>query len=155
MVRLYSVCIELSPTPSLFSLPTLRTPWAASALSAASLDMQKLDQFLHSSQVSGESFSSIIRACFCELLHSSVGLLFLWSADVIRKGAPNGLEGALGTSPFFKSSNSYTFNGVGASALLLLSSLPRITKGPVPIVLAATSSAAGVYYGTKVYNLRS
>ncbi|KAG2141258.1 transmembrane proteins 14C-domain-containing protein [Suillus clintonianus] len=67
-----------------------------------------------------------------------VGLLFLWSADVIRKGAPNGLEGAL-----------------GASALLLLSSLPRITKGPVPLVLAATSSAAGVYYGTKVYNLRN
>ena len=44
---------------------------------------------------------------------------------------------------------------VGASALLLLSSLPRIAKGPVPVVLAATSSAAGVYYGTKVYNLRS
>ncbi|KAG1792636.1 transmembrane proteins 14C-domain-containing protein [Suillus plorans] len=67
-----------------------------------------------------------------------VGLLFLWSAEVIRKGAPNGLEVAL-----------------GASALLLLSSLPRITKGPVPLVLAATSSAAGVYYGTKVYNLRN
>lgn len=44
---------------------------------------------------------------------------------------------------------------VGASAILLLSSLPRITKGPVPLVLAAASSAAGVYYGTKVYNLRS
>ncbi|KAJ8590133.1 hypothetical protein M405DRAFT_851865 [Rhizopogon salebrosus TDB-379] len=67
-----------------------------------------------------------------------VGLLFLWSADAIRKGSPNGLEGAL-----------------GASALLLLSSLPRLAKGPVPAVLAATSSAAGVYYGTKVYNLRS
>ncbi|KAG1726088.1 transmembrane proteins 14C-domain-containing protein [Suillus paluster] len=70
-----------------------------------------------------------------------VGLLFLWSADAIRKGSPNGLEGALVP--------------LGASALLLLSSLPRIAKGPVPIVLAATSSAAGVYYGTKVYNLRN
>ena len=27
---------------------------------------------------------------------SSVGLLFLWSADSIRKGTPNGLEGAFG-----------------------------------------------------------
>jgi uncharacterized membrane protein (UPF0136 family) len=117
--------------------------------------MQKPDRFLHSSLVSGESIFSNTKACVCEFIYSSVGLLFLWSADVIRKGAPNGLEGALGTLPSLKSSNSYAFNDVGASALLLLSSLPRITKGPVPIVLAATSSAAGVYYGTKVYNLRS
>lgn len=30
----------------------------------------------------------------------SVGLLYLWSADAIRKGAPNGLEGALGEFEF-------------------------------------------------------
>ena len=42
----------------------------------------------------------------------------------------------------------------GASALLFLSSLPRVTKGPVPIALAVTSAAAGFYYGKTVYNLR-
>ena len=43
---------------------------------------------------------------------------------------------------------------IGASAVLLLSSLPRIKKGPVPVMLAATSSAAGAYYGKTLYNLR-
>ncbi|PFH51949.1 hypothetical protein AMATHDRAFT_74638 [Amanita thiersii Skay4041] len=66
-----------------------------------------------------------------------VGLLYLWSADSIRKGAPNGLEGAL-----------------GASALLLISSLPRVAKGPIPAILAVTSATAGFYYGKRVYNLR-
>lgn len=32
------------------------------------------------------------------LMCSSVGLMFLWSADAIRKGSPNGLEVALGMS---------------------------------------------------------
>ncbi|KAH7913847.1 transmembrane proteins 14C-domain-containing protein [Hygrophoropsis aurantiaca] len=67
-----------------------------------------------------------------------VGLLFLWSADNIRKGTSNGLEGAL-----------------GASALLLLSSLPRIAKGPIPVALATTAAASGIYYGRTVYNLRN
>ena len=31
----------------------------------------------------------------------SVGLLYLWSADSIRKGTANGLEGALGGSSEF------------------------------------------------------
>ncbi|RDB23587.1 hypothetical protein Hypma_009048 [Hypsizygus marmoreus] len=66
-----------------------------------------------------------------------VGLLYLYSADVIRKGAANGLEGAL-----------------GASAILLLSSLPRVAKGPVPAVLTVTSAATGLYYGKTVYDLR-
>jgi len=66
-----------------------------------------------------------------------VGLLYLWSADRIRKGTDNGLEGAL-----------------GASALLLLSSLPRVTKGPMPIGLAVTSAASGLYYLNNVYALR-
>ncbi|KDR80580.1 hypothetical protein GALMADRAFT_60688, partial [Galerina marginata CBS 339.88] len=67
-----------------------------------------------------------------------VGLLYLWSADSIRKGTPNGLEGAL-----------------GASAVLLLSSLPRFSKGPIPAMLTITSASAGFYYGNTVYNLRS
>ncbi|TFY54013.1 hypothetical protein EVJ58_g9116 [Rhodofomes roseus] len=66
-----------------------------------------------------------------------VGALYLWSADSIRKGTPNGLEAAL-----------------GASAILLLSSLPRVAKGPIPAVLTATSTATAVYYGRKVYALR-
>ncbi|KAM6497005.1 Transmembrane proteins 14C domain containing protein [Amanita muscaria] len=66
-----------------------------------------------------------------------VGLLYLWSGNVISKGAPNGVEAAL-----------------GASALLLLSSLPRIAKGPVPVVLAVTSATTGLYYGKVMYNLR-
>ncbi|TFK74937.1 hypothetical protein BDN72DRAFT_758698, partial [Pluteus cervinus] len=66
-----------------------------------------------------------------------VGLLYLWSADSIRKGTANGLEGAL-----------------GASALLFLSSIPRVKKGPIPAVLALTSAGAGAYYGKTVYALR-
>ncbi|TFK91431.1 hypothetical protein K466DRAFT_582811 [Polyporus arcularius HHB13444] len=67
-----------------------------------------------------------------------VGALYLWSADSIRKGTANGLEAAL-----------------GASALLLLSSLPRATKGPVPAVLTATSAVSAYYYGKTVYALRA
>ncbi|KNZ75085.1 hypothetical protein J132_04569 [Termitomyces sp. J132] len=68
----------------------------------------------------------------------SVGLLFLYGADAIRKGAPNGLEAAC-----------------AASALLLLSSLPRATKGPVPATLALLALGAGTYYGRAYFALRS
>ncbi|KIK79712.1 hypothetical protein PAXRUDRAFT_160530 [Paxillus rubicundulus Ve08.2h10] len=67
-----------------------------------------------------------------------VGALYLWSAEQIKKGAPNGIEGAL-----------------GASAILLLSSLPRVTKGPVPALLAVTSAGAGAYYGKTLYGLQN
>ncbi|KAI0792030.1 transmembrane proteins 14C-domain-containing protein [Abortiporus biennis] len=60
----------------------------------------------------------------------SVGLLYLWSATNISKGAPSGVPGAL-----------------GASAVLLLSSAPRAAKGPVPAVLTATSAISALYYG--------
>ncbi len=43
----------------------------------------------------------------------------------------------------------------GASALLLLSSLPRVAKGPVPAVLTATSAISALYYGKTVLALRS
>jgi len=68
----------------------------------------------------------------------SVGLLYLYSADAIRKGAPNGIEAAC-----------------AASALLLLSSLPRVTKGPVPAVLTLLAASTGAYYGKAYYALRS
>ncbi|KAI0730708.1 hypothetical protein C8Q76DRAFT_690745 [Earliella scabrosa] len=68
----------------------------------------------------------------------SVGALYLYSADSIRKGTANGLELAL-----------------GASALLLLSSLPRAAKGPVPAVLSVTSAASALYYGKTVLAVRS
>ncbi|GLB41736.1 putative transmembrane proteins 14C [Lyophyllum shimeji] len=67
----------------------------------------------------------------------SVGLLYLYGADAIRKGAPNGLEAAC-----------------AASALLLISSLPRATKGPVPAMLALLATGAGAYYGRAYYALR-
>ncbi|KAF8075046.1 hypothetical protein FPV67DRAFT_1475812 [Lyophyllum atratum] len=67
----------------------------------------------------------------------TVGLLYLYSADAIRKGAPNGFEVAC-----------------AASALLLLSSLPRATKGPVPAMLALLATGTGAYYGKAYYALR-
>ncbi|KAJ7210386.1 transmembrane proteins 14C-domain-containing protein, partial [Mycena pura] len=65
-----------------------------------------------------------------------VGALYLWAGDRIRKGQPNGIEAA-----------------IGASAVLLASSAPRALKGPVPAMLAATSSMSGVYYGRTAYAL--
>ncbi|KAJ7289264.1 hypothetical protein C8J57DRAFT_1277176 [Mycena rebaudengoi] len=66
-----------------------------------------------------------------------VGALYLWSGERIRTGQSNGIEGAL-----------------GASAILLLSSIPRISKGPVPVMLAAASTMSGLYYGKTLYALR-
>ncbi|KAI0773300.1 transmembrane proteins 14C-domain-containing protein [Trametes elegans] len=67
-----------------------------------------------------------------------VGALYLWSADSLRKGTANGLEGAL-----------------GASAILLLSSVPRVAKGPVPAVLTVTSAISTYYYGSTWYAVRN
>lgn len=68
----------------------------------------------------------------------SVGLLYLYSAEAIRKHSGPGIEGAL-----------------GASALLLLSSLPRAAKGPVPAILTVTSAVSALYYGKTYLALRS
>lgn len=91
-------------------------------------------------------------------LLSSVGVLYVWSAEQIKRGAPNGIEGALGEVPYLhhqiRSINPLRCR-IGASALLLVSSLPRVTKGPVPIILALTSAGAGAYYGKTLYNLRT
>ncbi|KAF8489322.1 transmembrane proteins 14C-domain-containing protein [Gautieria morchelliformis] len=64
----------------------------------------------------------------------SVGALYLWSADRIRKGTGNGVEGAL-----------------AASAILFLSSVPRVAKGPIPAALTFASAGAGAYYGNTWY----
>ena len=47
------------------------------------------------------------------------------------------------------------FVRTGASSLLFLSSLPRVTKGPIPIVLAVTAAGTGLYYGKTVFGLRA
>jgi uncharacterized membrane protein (UPF0136 family) len=88
--------------------------------------------------------------------NQSVGLLYLWSAAQIHKGAPNGLEGAMGKRANLRCMWVDSLNGwlTGASAILLLSSLPRITKGSVPAVLAATATVSGAYYGNTFYALR-
>ncbi|KAF8518984.1 transmembrane proteins 14C-domain-containing protein [Hysterangium stoloniferum] len=67
-----------------------------------------------------------------------VGALYLWSANRIRKGSNNGVEGA-----------------IAASAVLLLSSLPRASKGPIPAMLTVASASAGAYYGKTWYALRN
>ncbi|KAJ7694617.1 hypothetical protein B0H17DRAFT_1057301 [Mycena rosella] len=64
-----------------------------------------------------------------------VGMLYLWSGARIGDGDANGVQGA-----FY------------ASALLTLSSLPRIAKGPIPKLLAASSAVVGFYYGRQLYN---
>ena len=50
------------------------------------------------SLVAGVGYVLLYHSLSLPLTCSSVGLLYLWSADAIRKGTPNGLEGALGTS---------------------------------------------------------
>ncbi|KAJ7199109.1 transmembrane proteins 14C-domain-containing protein [Mycena haematopus] len=66
-----------------------------------------------------------------------VGAVYLWAGDRIRKGQSNGIESA-----------------IGASAVLFASSVPRMGKGPVPAMLAATSTMSGLYYGKTMYALR-
>ncbi|KAJ7464415.1 hypothetical protein FB451DRAFT_1263459 [Mycena latifolia] len=64
----------------------------------------------------------------------SVGLLYLWSGSLLADGHAQGLQAA-----FY------------ASALLTVTSLPRIAKGPVPKLLATSSAVVGFYYGRKIY----
>ena len=42
-----------------------------------------------------------------------------------------------------------------ASAILFLSSVPRLSKGPIPTGLALASAGAGAYYGNTWYMLRN
>ncbi|KAJ7199108.1 hypothetical protein B0H12DRAFT_1165555 [Mycena haematopus] len=64
----------------------------------------------------------------------SVGMLYLWSGTRIGEGDIRGLQGAF-----------------AASALLTLSSLPRVTKGPIPKILAISSAIIGFYYGRELF----
>ncbi|KAG8827809.1 hypothetical protein FRC19_000314 [Serendipita sp. 401] len=59
----------------------------------------------------------------------SVGCLYLWSGGLILNNDFRGFYGA-----------------AGASAILFLSSLPRVAKGPVPAILTLLSAASGTYY---------
>lgn len=43
---------------------------------------------------------------------------------------------------------------IGASVLLLASSVPRIRKGPMPLMLTAASLGAGSYYARTTYRVR-
>ncbi|KAL1745207.1 hypothetical protein HDZ31DRAFT_73741 [Schizophyllum fasciatum] len=61
---------------------------------------------------------------------AGVGALYLYGANLLDSGAPNGLKASM-----------------AASAVLLLSSAPRLGKGPVPYVLTLTSVLVGAYYG--------
>ncbi|KAJ7631277.1 hypothetical protein DFH06DRAFT_1224087 [Mycena polygramma] len=63
-----------------------------------------------------------------------VGALYLWSGSQIGEGEVKGLQGA-----FY------------ASALLTLSSLPRVAKGTIPKVLATSSAVVGFYYARQLY----
>ncbi|KAJ7024834.1 hypothetical protein C8F04DRAFT_1130338 [Mycena alexandri] len=65
---------------------------------------------------------------------SLTGMLYLYSATRIADNEIKGFQGA-----FY------------ASALLTASSLPRITKGPIPKLLAVSSAVVGFYYGRKLY----
>ena len=66
-----------------------------------------------------------------------VGLLYLYSASVIRANGVYGWEYAL-----------------AASAVLFLSSIPRFAKGPVPKGLTLTSAATAFYYARLVFGAR-
>ena len=81
---------------SLSSPLTLHSPWEVSVLLEDWLGSQGHDPFLRWSLVSGRTIYLLYFFLRCQSFVSSVGLLFLWSADSIRKGTPNGLEGAFG-----------------------------------------------------------
>ncbi|KAF7310084.1 hypothetical protein MIND_00381700 [Mycena indigotica] len=64
----------------------------------------------------------------------TTGMLYLWSGQQIGEGLKVGHQGAF-----------------AASALLTLSSIPRLSKGPIPKVLAVTSAAVAFYYSRLLY----
>lgn len=89
----------------------------------------------------------------------SVGALYLYSGDSIRKHSANSLETALGEQKSHLSLSVLTDKWglaflTGASALLFLSSVPRFAKGPIPAMLTVTSAATGAYYGNAIYKVR-
>jgi uncharacterized membrane protein (UPF0136 family) len=73
----------------------------------------------------------------------------------IRNHGQNGLEGALGMLAL---SSVYQLTVrliwlLGASGILLFSSLPRVTKGPLPVLLTVTAALSTLYYG-RLYSTR-
>lgn len=80
----------------ILSLLILLILWEDSASWEASLDLQGHALYPRWSLVLGTWRSLDWRFASVTYPSSSVGLLYLWSADSIRKGTANGLEGALG-----------------------------------------------------------
>jgi len=70
----------------------------------------------------------------------SVGFLFIVSGFALTQNRPTrtGYRGAL-----------------AASALLLCSSLPRVSKGPVPAVLSVLGTLLTAYYGNAYFKKAS
>ncbi|KAG8945595.1 hypothetical protein FRC04_000642 [Tulasnella sp. 424] len=67
-----------------------------------------------------------------------VSALYVWSTYHMLHGDPEkGLQGAF-----------------AASAILSASSLPRVRKGPVPLVLAIAGASTALYYGKQLKELR-
>ncbi|KAI0258934.1 hypothetical protein BC834DRAFT_670409 [Gloeopeniophorella convolvens] len=66
-----------------------------------------------------------------------IGTLYLYSGEHLRSPTTRGPEAAL-----------------GASALLLATSLPRAARGPVPAMITLMATATGAYYAQTVYNMR-
>lgn len=80
------------------SLPILHTEWGCSASWEASVGSRGRALYRRWLPVSGASgpCCAATGAATDPAIVRSVGLLYLWSADSIRKGTSNGLEGALG-----------------------------------------------------------
>lgn len=81
--------------------------------------------------------------CGAEMLYGK-GHRMAWKVHLVRHLQSRSLYSQTDTN----------FHMTGASALLLLSSLPRVAKGPVPAVLSLASAGAGLYYGNTLYALR-
>lgn len=125
--------------------------------------MPKHDLFHLSSLVSGTHPSCPLSNIDvnCSTTRRSVGALYLYSADSIRKQTDNGLEMAVGEYiPLINVGFEFlTFchdipSILGTSALLLAASAPRLRRGPMPLMLTAASLGAGSYYARTTYRVR-
>ncbi|KAF7308162.1 hypothetical protein HMN09_00664000 [Mycena chlorophos] len=79
---------------------------------------------------------SLVSLSLLTVRRNSVGAAYLWAGERIRQHQQNGIEAA-----------------IGASAVLFVSSAPRMLKRPVPALLTASSLASGAYYGRTAYAL--
>jgi hypothetical protein len=137
------------------SLLTPHSSWVPCACSGACLASFAGKVFLLSWPVLGALLSLSDLKFDTHRVSYSVGALYLYAGDSIRKNTAGGIETALGAyllNPY----SGIRVNSAppGASAILFLSSAPRSLKGPVPAILTLTSAVAGGYYGNVFYSLR-